>query len=141
MPFVEMPLDDDYEDVPASEGEHDLRITQVLRKQPGDKEKAPEYTLLITVEDDDKAGAFRHPIWLPAPLCGYEVDAEQNKRRKRDLVRLFAVFNIAYDPREGFNDEDLQGGTGRCMLNKRERRDMPGEFENSLRLPKHQTGG
>ncbi len=124
MPFIKESLSDVQEARPAPEGEYDLRI---LKATQGESKKGNDMiTCLIGFADGTDAPPFGH--WL----LGWDskTDDEEVMRRKREIKRFCAVFDIPED----FDAEDLKGETGRCFVVLDEGDDEV--IRNRLKLPR-----
>lgn len=124
MPFISASLKDAHEDKPVPEGNYDLTIkTRTLKKSRSGKDMI---LCIIGVDEHPDAAPIYHNIML-------EGDPEWQHLRLRDLRRFLEVFNIPYDD-NGFNDDDLEGAQGNCLV-KLGTDDKENEV-NQLALPK-----
>lgn len=128
MAFINAQLDDTKEPEAAPEGEYDLRIVRAERKESKKGKMMTE--VLIRIEDAD--------VNAP-PLRQYLIDVtpdmpeDQQRMRKLELKRFLQCFGIKLVD-GGYDEEDLAGATGRCMVIQEEN----GEYglQNRLRLPR-----
>lgn len=124
MPFIKESLSDVTEARPAPEGEYELRI---LKATEGESKKGhPMVTVLLGFADGTDAPPFGQ--WL----LGWtdELEDEEILRRKREIKRFCAVFDVPED----FDAEDLKGETGTCFVGVEEGDD--GVMRNRLKLPR-----
>lgn len=128
MSRIEVPFADVPEETLAPEGNYDLRI---VGKESGLTKKGDRsmITCLIRIEGGPYS-AMRH--WLVFPN---EHD-EQNTRdlMVRNIRRFLAIFNVKWDG-TSFDDDDLDGATGRCLVSLRKNEETGTEY-NELRLPR-----
>lgn len=128
MPFISANLDDVSEDKPVPEGEYELTIQswKEERSKAGNK----MLTVIIKINDADAPGASNifHRLVLP----NEETDREKARMMLLNLKRFLHVFGIPND-RGGFDPEDFNGATGRCLVGQRE---YEGQVSNELRLPR-----
>lgn len=113
----------------APEANYDLRI---VNKEWGTSKSGRQMlTVLIRAEGGNYA-PFYH--WLVFPSQeDWQEDSEKAKRMLRGIRRFLAVFNIK-ETADGFDDDDIDGATGRCILTVE--RDDTGNEHNRLRLPR-----
>lgn len=128
MSFINAQLDQSVKEPEAApEGEYDLRIAKTTRKESKSGNMMTE--VMITVEGEQGV----------APVYHYLIDvtkdtpAQQADMRRLELKRFMQMFGVKFQP-DGYDDEDLQGATGRCMLTQEEGDD--GVVRNRLRLPR-----
>lgn len=128
MAFINAQLDQSVKEPEAApEGEYDLRIIKANRKESKSGNMMTE--VVISVEDEKGV----------APIYHYLIDvtkdtpAQQADMRRLELKRFMQVFGIKHAD-DGYDDEDLPGATGRCMLTQEEGDD--GIVRNRLRLPR-----
>ena len=131
MPFISVALQDAKEPEAVPEGEYDLRI---MKHEDGESKKSgnPMTTIFIKIEDaaHPNAALVRH--WLVPPTN--ETPADQRQMRLLDIKRFLTAFNIPMEG-EGFNSDDLDGATARCMLTQDEDEES-GNVYNRLKLPR-----
>lgn len=128
MAFINAQLDQSVKEPEAApEGEYDLRIAKATRKESKNHNMMTE--VMIVVEGEQGV----------APVYHYLIDvnkdtpAQQAEMRRLELKRFLQTFGIKYDP-NGYDDEDLPGATGRCMLIQEEGDDSV--VRNKMRLPR-----
>lgn len=144
MAFIKTALAEAKESEHVPEGQYDLRVAKSERKEfKGGREG---YTLTVVVEDSDFPNAA--PIFHNLLMV-----KEDDKDTTRNMMvlgqrRFFECFGIAYED-DGFDDDDLEGATGRCQVTVKNRQkddgsgkfvDVPGEFVNELKLPRLVSG-
>ncbi len=135
MPFIEQALADAKEDVTVPEAEYDLEIISTETKVSKKAAAAGKTTdnmvaCVIAIRSDDYPNAamiFHHIMLVTDP------NYEWNHLWLRDQKRFLVVFSVPFEG-NGFDTDDLQGCTGRCLVGveKNER----GEDVNVLRLPR-----
>jgi hypothetical protein len=148
MGFIEAPFGDTPEEVRAPEGMYDLRI---FNKETGLKSKPSEHSeggrdmVRCDIAIEDNSGTDYAPMshWLVFPLGDPRAgtgDWEQNangqvpaKQMIRGIKRFLAVFGIEFGA-TGFEEEDLDGAVGRCLI--RQQTGDDDEIYNRLRLPR-----
>jgi hypothetical protein len=146
MAFIKQAMSDAKEANAVPEGEYDLRVVKSERKEF--KSGREGYALQIAIEDRDfpNAGLIFHNLMLTK-------DDDKDTTRNMILLgqrRFFECFGIAYED-DGFDDDDLEGATGRCLVTKVNAQkedpknpgkyiDIPGEFRNELQLPRLKSG-
>lgn len=129
MGFVKAALDDVAEPEVVAEGEYDLRIVKSEDKES--RAGNPMTEIFIRIED---AGSKN-----PALVAHYlnhvtpETPKDQQQMRLLETKRFLQVFGVAHTP-EGFDTDDLQGATGRCLLIQEEGKD--GVTRNRMKLPR-----
>ena len=111
MPFIEAALDEGTEDEVCSEGRYDLIIRSAEQKVS--KAGNQMITCIIDIEGEDYASIFHHLVF-PDEATKAE-DPNKHKLMLRGINRFLEVFNIDHTEK-GFNDEDLQGATGNCLV-------------------------
>lgn len=143
MGFVEAAMEDGAEEVLAPEGTYDLRIAM---HESGLTTKAGDRTMIrcfITIESDDDVDYMGINHYLVFPnQHDKEEDPDKYRMMLRNINRFLTVFDVEYGPR-GFNDEDLDGSTGRCLVVQEEGKDADGkpngEIYPRIRLPRMKT--
>lgn len=125
MSFISETLDDVREAQAAPEAEYDLRIAKATKKKS--KKGNDMMEVMIVIEDRDVDAP---PIFMY--LLGWDRDTadEEVIRRKREIKRFCSVFDVPHD----FDEEDLLGQTGSCLVIQEE--DDSGEVRNRLKLPR-----
>lgn len=132
MPFIKMALDAK-EPVIAPEAEYDLRIFKVEDKKTGPNSKTPgEPMLLVMINiEEPGAGPFA-PIFHNLMLVTKNTPEKNVELYKLGVQRFLACFNITGDA-EGFDTDDFQGSTGRCLVTQEDGEQGP---RNVLKLPR-----
>lgn len=137
MPFIEQAMDQAHEQDLVPEAEYDLRITQHEVKE-NSKGTGDNIMCVIEIENPPEGVAHPAPIFHYITLVNPSDDAKSKDFKLRMMRRFLEVFSIPFEA-NGFNDDDLDGATGRCLVTQQEikRDDKPsGEYTHALRLPK-----
>jgi hypothetical protein len=130
MSLIELPFADVPEEKIAPEGNYDLRI--VNQEQGASKKSGrPMITCLIRIE----GGAYAPMMhWLVLPTAAdWDEERMTSERMVRGVRRFLEIFNIKWTPK-GFDAEELDGATGRCLVTIE--KDDEGNEHNRLRLPR-----
>ena len=140
MPFIEQAVADAKEDMVVPEAEYDLEILSAELKT---SKRAIErgmtasnmVSCAIAIRSEDYPNAatvFHHLMLVTDP------DYEYNHLWLRDQKRFLVCFGIPFEA-NGFDVDDFQGATGRCLL-KVGKNDRD-EDVNVLALPKVKEEG
>ena len=139
MTFIKAPLADGGEEVAPPESMYDLRIAskKVGRNAADTRDQVHLYIVIEGHEEEDYMG-INH--WLTFPneedLLEFK---EKAKIMLRSTNRFLTVFGVNYGA-DGFDEEDLDGATGSCMVYLEKRKDADGnemdEEQPRLRLPR-----
>lgn len=126
MAFIKAELGNTKEPEAAPEGEYDLRIAKATRKDSKAGNKMTE--VILQIEGGNFSPVFHY-------LIDVTRDTAENVRQMRELElkRFLTVFGIKFED-GGYDDEDLQGATGRVFLIQEE--DENSVTRNKLRLPR-----
>jgi hypothetical protein len=135
MPFIQQALADAKEDVPVPEGEYELEIIQATAKQSkkyAESGKAGDnmISVAIAIRSDEYPSAatvFHNIMLVTDPAYEY------NHLWLRDQKRFLTLFAIPHEG-NGFDVDDFQGATARCLL-KVDQNDR-GDDINVLALPR-----
>lgn len=146
MAFIKAAMSEAKESESVPEGEYDLRVISSEPKRGEDAFKSGRegWSLLISIESAEipNPAPVMHNLMLPV-----EDDKESTKNLMLLGIRRFLeCFNIPYED-GGFDEDDLEGAAGRCLLRQvpAQRKvagsddkyeDIPGEFRNELVLPR-----
>lgn len=130
MPFIELDLGSAKETVAVPEGEYDLRVASfdLTKSQKGND----MYKALILVESSEYPNAQPITEYLTLPSKNH--DEKARNFLALQIKRFLSVFGIPFEA-GGFNDEDVNGATGRCMVVQDEP-DENGNIWNKLRMPR-----
>ena len=141
MTFIKAPLADGGEEVLPPESMYDLRIAskKVGRNKADTRDQIHLYIVIEGHEEEDYMG-INH--WLPFPNEEDMQDTNRKKMMLRSINRFLTVFNVNYGA-DGFDEEDLEGAQGNCMVYLEKRTDADGnemdEEQPRLRLPRMAT--
>lgn len=128
MPFITVPLGDAKEGKPVPEGEYELRVSSYNAEES--KAGNPMYHATIVIEDGEYPNALPIHYYINAVL---EDDDDSVRNMKLlDLRRFLEVFEVSYED-NGYDDEDVPGSTGKCLVTLAA---AEGQFDerNELRL-------
>jgi len=137
MPFIDVKLDQDYEDKPVPEGRYDLTVTaaeEMVSKNSG----ADMVRCIISIDGEDKSSPIFHYLVFPvgkkvASERGVDEDEQDKVRNKmRGITRFLHAFNISFE-KKGFNTEDLIGATAQDIPVIQD--EYEGNVSNSMKLP------
>lgn len=136
MGKINVPFGDVSEEKVAPEGTYDLRVIRkewVTSRNSG----RPMLSAYIAIESDDGEAYTPFGHWCVLPT---DEDWQEDRRKAemfvRNLRRFLSVFGVEWTP-DGFDDEELDGATGRCLVTIEE--DDEGVLRNRLRLPRVQA--
>lgn len=135
MPLVNVPFNQAAEQEPVPEGTYDLRVQRFERRTS--KAGNDMYSAMLVIEDPNypNAAPVNEFFILPKPCDpGDSEQTRKNATNLRKLWRFLEAFGISYE-QTGFNDEEVEGATGRCLLGQQEDTES-GEIRNTLRLPR-----
>jgi hypothetical protein len=121
-------MDDIQESQPVAEGEYDLTIVNVLPKTSAKGED--QVVCTIEIEGAEDARPIRHVLTFP----GSDREPGTAKFMWLNVKRFLAVFGIPMES-TGFNTDDLEAATGKCLVVLDEPNDQ-GDQYNSLMLPR-----
>lgn len=130
MGFIETAFDEAPELETPSAGEKNLTIVSVERGRKS-KSGGQQIGCAIRVEDEPDTELIYHYLTFPTQQ-DWEDRPEAAKTMTRMNKRFLAVFGVDYGPK-GFDDEELDGATGRCTVVHEM---YEGEPRARLRLPK-----
>jgi hypothetical protein len=146
MAFIKQAMSDAKEAQAVPEGEYDLRVVKKEVKEF--KSGRQGIAVQIAIEDPNfpNAGLIFHNIMFTK---GDDNDVTRNMMLLGQR-RFLECFGIPYED-DGFDDDDLEGATGRCLVTKVNAQkedsrnpgkyiDIPGEFRNELQLPRLKSG-
>jgi hypothetical protein len=129
MGFINANLNDVQEPQYVPEGEYDLRV---VKKEDKESKKGKPMTVLhIRIEDAPVRNAQLVQHYLNHPYEG--LPADQIEMRLLELKRVCALFGVEWGA-NGFDTDDFQGRTGRCLLVQEEGDDKV--VRNRLKLPR-----
>ena len=130
MAFIEIDLGGVKEAEAVPEGTYDLRVAafDLMKSKKGND----MYKAVIIIEDERYPNAKPMSEYLTLP--GKDHDEAARAFLLRSLKRFLAVFGVPFEA-NGFNDEDVVGATGHCLVVQDEP-DENGEIWNSLRAPR-----
>ena len=135
MGFINVDLDQNYEDELVPEGRYPLRIEAADEKTA--KDGSDQIVCRISVQDSDypNAGTIFHYLTAPGP----DDDADKIRFKSKFIARFINTFSVPLDG-DGFNSEDLPGLEGEALVVQTEMKDKEGkstgEMRNELRLDK-----
>jgi hypothetical protein len=137
MPFIEQAVSDATEDELVPEGEYELRIVahETKENKAGTGELIQVQIEIMDPPDGIKSPA---PIFHYLSLAGPNDEPKSKSFKLRMQRRFLECFSIPFEG-NGFNDDDFDGATGRCLVTQQEivRNEQPtGEYSHALRLPK-----
>ena len=130
MPFIDVPLGDAKEGKPVPEGEYNLRVSSYEAETS--KKGNPMYHAVIVIEDGEYPNALPIHYYINDVL---EDDEESARNMKLlDTRRFLETFDIPYED-NGYDDEDVPGSTGKCLVILAA---AEGQYDerNELRLPR-----
>ena len=131
MPYINVDLDQSYEQEAVPEARYDLRITSA--KDGRNKKDTADLTMVvIKIEDPEYPNAATVFHYLNYVSEADTSDARQMKMKM--LARFLVLFDVSYE-KDGFNSDDLPGCTASGVLLKKERLDGRDEDSNSIILP------
>lgn len=132
MPLIEAAFADAPEQTLPEEALYDLRIANIERGLVSQKGGRPMIRCDIQIEGDQDYMPIFHYLVFPTK----EDWAERRDTAKillRNMKRFLTVFGIEFGP-SGFDDDDLPGATGICLVKLEEGDD--GEMRPRIALPR-----
>jgi len=126
MSFVKINLKTVKEPEIVPEGEYDLRIVKV--KDDETKKGEPMTILSIVIEN---AGIPNPQVVMHYVL--YPNGGQYDDMRALEIKRLLTAFDVGFDE-GGFDPQELQGRTAKCLLTQEEGDDKV--IRNRMRLPR-----
>jgi hypothetical protein len=118
MPFIEQAVSDAVEDELVPEGEYELRIVAHETKE----NKAGTGELIqvqIEITDPPEGIKSPAPIFHYLSLVGPNDEPKSKSFKLRMQRRFLECFSIPFEG-NGFNDDDFDGATGRCLVTQQE---------------------
>lgn len=133
MGFIEAALGDAPEEQLPPEGAYDLRI---VHKATGTNkaETRKQVKVLVRIEADEDYQPINHYLTFPNDE-DWQDRPDTAKLMLRGINRFLEVFNVP-NQANGFNDDDLDGATGKCLVTHRAPEDAGGDVYPELRLPR-----
>lgn len=131
MPFIELDLDSAQEASVVPEGEYDVRCARF--EATTSKKGNAMYRAMILVEDPEYSNALPINHFLVLPSADDDQDVVNMKLR--NIKRFLACFGVAFEG-SGFNDEDVEGATGRCFVGQTPADEDTGAIYNELKPPR-----
>lgn len=136
MSFIKVGANlDDVPEESAVPGNAEYDLTIISSDGPKKSKKSDRQIINLGLRVDDanypNAKLVNHTIVFPTEE-DYEEEPDKARMMLRSMKRFLHCFGIEWTD-EGFNGEDLEGATGRCVLVQDE---YEGEINNKLRLPR-----
>jgi len=130
MAQIEVPFDDAPEEEIPKEGTYDLRV---MMKEVGTSKSSgrPQITVMLKIEGDVDYVPIYHYLTFPT-MEDFDEEPQKARNAVRRVARFCTVFGIEMGP-QGFDDEALDGATGRCLVRLEE---YEGEDRPKLQLPR-----
>lgn len=133
MPFIDVPLGDAKEGRPVPESEYELRVVS-FNPEISKKGNSMHHAVIV-IED----GEFPNAMPIHYYINAVNDDDEESAKAMKllDTRRFLECFDVPYED-NGYDDEDVPGSTGKCLVTLAP---AEGSFDerNELRLPRLKT--